>query len=116
MVTADSNLIGRLYRSAIDHRRHSTDAGQCAIGRGSQFGGGGNNRSSAGHPTRKIETAANGFHEMFSGMVRTGHIVLGTAGGFLQQSIADDFISGTYVTELGTKNSQTNMAARNLKS
>ena len=33
-VTADSNLIsfGRLYRSAIDHHRHSTDTGQCAIG------------------------------------------------------------------------------------
>ena len=32
-VPADSNLIVRLCRSAIDHRRHSTDAGQCAIGR-----------------------------------------------------------------------------------
>ena len=34
-VTAAPNLIsfGRLCRSAIDHRRHSTNAGQCAIGR-----------------------------------------------------------------------------------
>ena len=33
-VTADSNLIrfGRLYRSAIDHHRHSTNYGQFAIG------------------------------------------------------------------------------------
>ena len=37
-VTADSNLIGRLYRSAIDHR-HSTNTGQYAIGTGGQFGG-----------------------------------------------------------------------------
>ena len=29
---------------AIDHHRHSTDTGQCAIGTGGQFGGGGNMR------------------------------------------------------------------------
>ena len=39
---------GRLYRSAFDHRLHSTNAGQCAIGRGGQFGGGGNRRELAG--------------------------------------------------------------------
>ena len=34
IVLADPKLIGfgRLYRSAIDHHRHSTDTGQCAIG------------------------------------------------------------------------------------
>ncbi len=43
-VTAASNSISfrRLCRSAIDHRRHSTNPGQCAIGMGGQFGGGGN--------------------------------------------------------------------------
>ncbi len=46
-VTAASNSISfrRLCRSAIDHHRHSTDAGRCAIGRGGQFGGGGNRRA-----------------------------------------------------------------------
>ena len=43
-VTATPNLISfRMWcRSAIDHRRHSIDTGQCAIGTGGQFGGGGN--------------------------------------------------------------------------
>ena len=43
-VPADSNLISfcRLCRSAIDHHRHSTNSGQCAIGAGGQFGGDGN--------------------------------------------------------------------------
>ncbi len=50
-VTTDSNSISfrRLCRSAIDHRRHSTDTGQYAIGTGGQFGGGGDNRGPALH-------------------------------------------------------------------
>ena len=38
-VPADSKLISceRLCRSAIDHRRHTTNTGQCAIGTGGQF-------------------------------------------------------------------------------
>ena len=45
-VTADSNLISfrRLYRSAIDHHRQSTDARKYAFGTGGQFWGGGNTR------------------------------------------------------------------------
>ena len=43
-VTADSNLIsfGRLYRSAIDHHRQSTDLGQCDVSATGQFRIGGN--------------------------------------------------------------------------
>ena len=29
--------LGRLRRSAIDHHRHSTNTGQCAIGTGGQY-------------------------------------------------------------------------------
>ena len=46
-IIAAANLIsfGRLCRSAIDHHRHSTDAGQCAIGTGGQFGAVGTRRA-----------------------------------------------------------------------
>ena len=45
-VIADLNLISfrRLYRSAIDHHRQSTDARKYAFGTGGQFWGGGNTR------------------------------------------------------------------------
>ena len=43
LASADSTLIcsRRLRRSAIDHHRHSTDTGQCEIGRVFSLGGGG---------------------------------------------------------------------------
>ena len=39
----DIDHFGRLCRSAIDHRRHSTSYGQCETGMGGQFGVDGNN-------------------------------------------------------------------------
>ena len=36
-----SDQFRRVVPIAIDHHRHSTDTGQCAIGTGGQFGGGG---------------------------------------------------------------------------
>ena len=46
-VTATPNLISfrRWCRSAIDHRRHFIDTGQCAIGTGGQLGGDGDSRA-----------------------------------------------------------------------